>query len=104
MDRVIKSGILGGVVVCSGLSGKDPHRQVGVGRVAKSGSLGGVMVRILAWNVARDVVLISALCTIFPITSRQWLPGPVQTTSCMVVDPRLVYVYVWSLPVCNCRH
>ena len=38
------------VVVYSDLSGKEPHRQVGVGRVMTSGSLGGVMVSTLARN------------------------------------------------------
>ena len=33
------------VVVCTDLSGKKPHRQVGVGKVIATGSLGSVMVR-----------------------------------------------------------
>ena len=47
-------------------SGKELHRQVGVGTVVTSGSLGGVMVNIPAWN-ARDVGSIPSLGTIFPI-------------------------------------
>ena len=54
------------VVVCTHLSGKDPHRQVAVGKVVRSGSLGGVMISALAWN-AREVGSIPALSTIFPI-------------------------------------
>ena len=53
------------VVVCTHLSGKEPHRQVGVGRVVESGSLGGVMISTLA-EIARDVGLISALELYFP--------------------------------------
>ena len=36
------------VVVCTDLSGKEPHTEVGVGRVIVSGSLGGVMVSLVA--------------------------------------------------------
>ena len=35
------------VVVCTDLSAKEPHRQVGVDRVMISGSLGGVMVSVV---------------------------------------------------------
>ena len=42
------------VVVCNEFSGKEPHREVGVGRVVISRSLGGVMVSTLVQN-ARDV-------------------------------------------------
>ena len=45
---------VGIVVVLTDLWGKEPHKQVGVGRVMASGSLGGVMVSTLTWN-ARDV-------------------------------------------------
>ena len=48
------------------LSGKEPHRQVGVGRVVASGNLGGVMVRSLARN-ARDVGSIPTVGTIILI-------------------------------------
>ena len=48
---VMISGSLGGVMVsatvCTDLSGKEPHRQVGVNRVVTSGSLGGVMVDVV---------------------------------------------------------
>ena len=51
MAMAVTSGSLGGVmvsvVVYTDLSGKEPHRQVGVDTVATSGSLGGVMVRML---------------------------------------------------------
>ena len=40
--------------LCTDLSGKEPHRQVGVGKVVTSRSLGDIMVSTLAWN-ARDV-------------------------------------------------
>ena len=42
------------VVVCTDLSGKEPQRPVGLGRVVTSGSLGGVKVSTLTWN-ARDL-------------------------------------------------
>ena len=35
------------VVVCTDLSGKEPHRQIYVGRVVTSRSLGGVMVSVV---------------------------------------------------------
>ena len=54
------------VVYCTDLSGRKPHRQVGVGTVVTSGSRDGIMVSILAWN-ARDVGSIPALSKIFPI-------------------------------------
>ena len=54
------------VVVCTDLSGKEPHRQVGVGRVVASRSLSSVMVSTLAQN-ARDLGSISTLGAIFPM-------------------------------------
>ena len=42
------------VVVCTDLSGKEPHRLVGVGRVVTSGSLGGVMVGVI---VCTDIIV-----------------------------------------------
>ena len=41
------------VVICTDLSGKEPHRQVGVAKVVTSGSLDGVMVSPLAQNHKR---------------------------------------------------
>ena len=50
---MVTSGSLGGVmvsvVVCTDLSGKESHRQVGVGRVIASGSLGGIMIRVIVY-------------------------------------------------------
>ena len=62
-------------VVCTDLSDKEPHRQVGVGRVVTSGGLGGVIVSILSQN-ARDVDSIPTLGTLFPISStlQHWFP------------------------------
>ena len=40
--------------VCTVLSGKELHRQVGMGRVLTSESLGGVMVRTLS-QMAREI-------------------------------------------------
>ena len=54
------------VVVGTNLVYKEPHRQVGVGRVMTSGSLGGVMVSTLAQN-SKDARSVSALGTVFPI-------------------------------------
>ena len=39
--------LVSNVVVCTDLSGKDPHIQVGVFRMVTSGSLGGVLVRVV---------------------------------------------------------
>ena len=50
------------VVVCTDLSGKEPHIHIGMSR-----SLCGVMVSTLARN-ARDVGSIPALGTTFPTT------------------------------------
>ena len=60
-------------------------------RVLTSGSIGGVMVNILALN-ARDVCLIAALGTIFPIfiipmTLLAVTVDAVQVMHCMVVEP-----------------
>ena len=52
------------VVFFTDLSGKDPHRQVGVDKVIASWSLGGVMVNS---EMARSAGSKSALGTIFPI-------------------------------------
>ena len=52
--------------VYTDLSGTEPPRWVGIGRVVTSGSLGGVMDDILGWN-ERDVCSIPAVGEIFPI-------------------------------------
>ena len=78
----VKFGI---VVVCTDPSGKEPHREVGVGRMVTSGSLCGVMVSTLARN-ARDVDLISALGTIFTL-----LITPLKVF--MVVNKLVVYIH-----------
>ena len=54
------------VVVCTDLSGKKPHGQVGMGIVMTSGSLGCIMFSTLAQN-ARDVDSIPALGIVLPI-------------------------------------
>ena len=54
------------VVVCTDLSGNEVHSNVIMGMVVISGCLGDPLVSTLAWNV-RDVGLIPALGTIFPI-------------------------------------
>ena len=48
------------VVVCTDLSGKEPYRQVCLGRVVALGSLGGVMVIALA-QTAKYMGLIPTL-------------------------------------------
>ena len=53
------------VVVCTDPSGKELHRQIGVGR---SGSLGRVIVSTLAWN-ARDLGSIPFNAQYFPFLS-----------------------------------
>ena len=47
------------VVVCTDLSAKELHKQVGVGRVVTSGNLGDIMVSILA-QIASDMGLRAA--------------------------------------------
>ena len=65
---VMTSGCLGLeiVVICTDLSGKELHRQLGVGIVVTSESICGVVISTLAWNV-RDVGSIPTLSMIFPI-------------------------------------
>ena len=54
------------VVACTDLSGKEPHRQVGVGKIVTPRSLGDVMVRTLDRNTI-DVGSILSIGIIFPI-------------------------------------
>ena len=54
------------MVVCTDLSGKEPHSQVGVSMVIRSGSVCGVMVSTMVQK-ARDVGYISVLGTGAPI-------------------------------------
>ena len=53
------------MVVCTGLSGKDSHRQVGVDGVIASGSLSNVTISALApeWQ---DVYVSNLLVTLAP--------------------------------------
>ena len=53
------------VVFCTDLSGREPHRQITMGRAVTSGSLVGVMVSTLV----RDVGSIFALGPYFPLPS-----------------------------------
>ena len=66
IKRLTIPGGTGIVVVCSDLSGKELHRQAGMGRVVISGSLGGVIVKTLIWNT-RYVGSIPTLGVIFLI-------------------------------------
>ena len=54
------------VIGYTDLSSKEPHRQVGVGRVGTSGSLGGLIVSTMVQH-AKHVAWIPALGAIFPI-------------------------------------
>ena len=88
-------------VVFTDVSGNEPHRQVGVGRVVTSGSLGGVMVCTLT-QIVRDVDSIPALGAIFPIFTLLTLVVMtimyVQVMYCVVVEPTLcMHVYVHRL-------
>ena len=56
------------VFVCSDLSGREPHKQVGAGIVVRSRNIGGVMPSTLARN-AIYVGSIPALGTIFPLSA-----------------------------------
>ena len=49
-----------------GMTCREPHRQIGIGRVARSSRLGGVVVSTLDQN-AKDVGFIPALGIIFPV-------------------------------------
>ena len=60
----IRSGMI--LVVCTDREGKEPHKQVGMGRVMTAWSLGGVMVSTKAQN-ARDLGSNFLLGTIFLI-------------------------------------
>ena len=53
------------LVIYTDFSGKEPHRQVDMGRVKTLRDLGGVMVSTHGQN-ARDVGLNTALGAIFP--------------------------------------
>ena len=53
------------VLVCTDLSGKEPHMHVGVGSVVKSGNLDGVLVSTLAQN-AGDACSGATLSATFP--------------------------------------
>ena len=59
------------MVVRTDLSGKESHRQGGVGKVVTLGNLGGIMVTTLAWN-ARGVGSIPAPSEILPIFNRSY--------------------------------
>ena len=69
------------VVSWTVLSGKKPHRQVGVGTVVTSLSSRGIMVRALARNT-RDVGSIPILDKIFPIS---FTPTTILNFSCDVL-------------------
>ena len=58
-------GSLYSIIACTEHSGKEPHRQVAVGRVVTLGSVGGVMISTMALN-ARDLGSIPSLGEIFP--------------------------------------
>ena len=71
------------VVVCTDLSGKEPHSNVGVVTVVTSGSLGGVMVSILVQN-ARDAGSIPSIGTI-----------------CLIFIAPMTYIHIYA---CKCLH
>ena len=54
------------IVLCIDISGKEPHRQVDMGRVVTSGNLGGMLICTLTMN-ERAVGSIPTLATIFII-------------------------------------
>ena len=81
------------VVVCIDLSVKEPHTQLGVGRVVTSGTQCGEMIRTLAQKV-RDLGTIPALGATFRIYITAHYTGsreyyPITTMHCMVVEPTL---------------
>ena len=90
-------------VLCTDLSGKTPHRQVGVGKVVTSRSLGAVMVSTLAQDV-RDVGLISPIfitpTTLIAVTMILNKLDAVWSLNL----PYLCQCLCMSLPLCNCKH
>ena len=86
-------------VVCTGLSGKELHRQVDMGIVVTSGSLSGLMVSTLAWY-AWDVGSIPALSTIFPIliTPTRQSTEPLLPAECTSLQSTMNYYITPSSP------
>ena len=79
------------VVVCTDLSGKLPHRQIGVGRMVIPGSLGDLMNSTLAHN-AKDLGSIPILCTTLPIF--------ITTPTLLYILCRLyIYIYIFVLAI-----
>ena len=90
-------------VVCTVFSGKELHRQVGVGTLGTLGSLGGVMVSTLTRNV-RDVVSIPTLGAISPnfISPTTLVPLPGSCTNHVLYSYCVCEVTTY-LYVCNCK-
>ena len=107
------------VVVSTDLSGKEPHRQVGVGSTVTSRSLGGKLVSTLARNV-RDVgsiPVLSAIFSIFVTPTTLVAVTRILYMLCVVCVLNLpcvciyiyiymhthiytyIYIYIWSLPI-----
>ena len=92
------------VAVCTDLSDKEAHIQVGMGRIVTSGNLGGQIDSTLVWN-ARDVGPIHALGAIFPIfitpvTLVDMTKILYKLCDVWLLHLHVVCTYVWSLPVC----
>ena len=74
------------LVVCTRLSGRDPHKQFCMGRMRGLWSLGDVMVRTLTWNT-KDEDPSPALGPIFPIVSTHMTIMPFIRVRGLVFEP-----------------
>ena len=63
-NNIYSSNVMS-AVVCTDLSGKEPHKEVDIDRVIASGSLGGVIVSSVA-RTAKELGSIPTLGAIFP--------------------------------------
>ena len=65
------------VVVCTDISEKEPHRQVGVDRMMTSGSIGGEMGSTIAWNAGYvgSIASLGSICPMFITRSTPPFPA-----------------------------
>ena len=86
------------VVVCTDLSGKEPHRQVGMDSMVTWEGLGGEIISTLAQN-ARDVGSIPTLGIIFPI-----FITPMTLVAVTMILYKVSVVWLLNLPcVSKCK-
>ena len=100
-----------GVVVCTDLSGKEPHRLLGMGRVVTSGILCGVMLSTLAWNARCQFDFCSwsdishfhhrPPMTLVDVTMILYMLHPVWLLNLPCV---YMYMHMHCLRLSNCKH